>query len=244
MKLSQFSVVIVLLISSSLIHATSGKHLFILSGQSNMEGMHHWKDFTPQIKQAFGADNIIVVWDAKGGEPISRWYKSWKSSRGDIPKLRGDLYDRLMQKVITQTSGQKLSSVSFLWMQGETDARNGDGDVYRESLTGLVRQLSEDLRRDDINVIIGRISDYDMQNREFPHWTLVRNEQIKFSENYPRSSWFDTDDLNDGLDRLGKQVTNDLHYSKIGYEILGKRFADHAIQLIKKWSDTGNSRSD
>jgi len=46
------------------------------------------------------------------------------------------------------------------------------------------------------------------------------------------SPCIDTDDLNDKKD--GEKVVNDLHYIKEGYDILGTRFADKAIELIKK----------
>ena len=47
-------------------------------------------------------------------------------------------------------------------------------------------------------------------------------------------AWVDTDDLNDGLNRKGKEIKNDLHYSAEGYKILGKRFAEACIRLIKE----------
>jgi len=44
-----------------------GKHLFILSGQSNMRGLDTDLSFTPTVQEAFGKVNVIVVKDAKGG---------------------------------------------------------------------------------------------------------------------------------------------------------------------------------
>ena len=213
----------------------SGKHLFILSGQSNMERLHYDKDFTPFIREEFGASNVIVVWDAKSGQPISRWYKNWTSASGEFPKIRGDLYNRLLMKVQSAIKDQKIKTVTFIWMQGENDARKGNGDVYATSLAGLLQQFEHDFQRGDINVVIGRISDFDLEDKKFPHWTKVRNEQVRFIESYQRGAWIDTDDLNDGLDRQGKPISNDLHYSKTGYEILGRRFAETSIDLIQKW---------
>lgn len=223
-------------IEESLENETGGvcKHLFILSGQSNMKRMHYDKDFTPFVREEFGANNIIVVWDAKGGKPISRWYKNWTSATGKFPKIRGDLYDRLIKKVESAIEGQKIKTITFIWMQGEDDARTSNGDVYGASLSGLVEQFEHDLQRKDINVVIGRISDFDLENKKYPHWTKVRNEQVRFIESYERGAWINTDDLNDGLDRLGNPISNDLHYSKIGYEILGRRFAETSIELVKK----------
>ena len=51
-----------------------GKHLFILSGQSNMAGLNPNESFTPTVQKAFGKENVIVVKDALGGRPIRCWY--------------------------------------------------------------------------------------------------------------------------------------------------------------------------
>ena len=58
--------------------------------------------------------------------------------------------------------------------------------------------------------------------------------QVEFAQSAPlRRAWVDTDDLNDGLNRRGKKIENDLHYSAEGYKELGRRFAREAIGLIR-----------
>lgn len=211
----------------------AGKHLFVLSGQSNMQGHRPDEAFTPAVVEAFGKDNVIVVQDALGGQPIQRWYKDWKSPAGEKPKTTGDLYDRLMGKVKPAIDGQTLASVTFIWMQGERDAKMKWGEIYSDSLKGLHEQFSKDVGRDDVNFVIGRLSDFDLENKRYPHWTIVREVQVKLAESKPSFSWVDTDDLNDGLNRRGKKIENDLHYSAEGYKELGRRFAKSAIELIK-----------
>ena len=213
--------------------ASDGKHLFILSGQSNMAGLRPRESFTPSVQKEFGKANVIVVKDARGGQPIRRWYKKWKPKTGKGPKAKGDLYDRLMGKVKAAIKGKKIKSVTFIWMQGERDARERH-DVYSASLQGLLDQLSADMKRKDINFVVGRLSDFDMQNRRYKHWTKIRKVQVAFAKAKPKKrAWVDTDDLNDGKSRRGKDIKNDLHYSAKGYVILGERFADKAIRLIK-----------
>jgi len=212
----------------------TGKHLFILSGQSNMQGHRPQEAFTPAVKEVFEEDKVIVVQDALGGQPIQRWWKDWKSPDGEKPKQTGDLYDRLMGKVMPEIKGQTLSSVTFIWMQGERDAKMQWGEVYEVSLKGLYDQLCKDLGRSDINFVIGRLSDFDLKNQRYPHWTMVRKTQVKLAESNPRFEWVNTDDLNDGVNRKGKKIQNDLHYSAEGYKTLGKRFAENAIKLIKQ----------
>jgi len=214
--------------------AAEAKHLFILSGQSNMQGHRPDEAFTPAVSQALGKDRVIVVQDALGGQPIQRWFKDWKSPEGKKPAKTGDLYDRLMSKVKPAIEGKKLASVTFIWMQGERDAKQQWGPVYEQSLRGLHAQLSRDLGRDDVNFVIGRLSDFDLQNKRYPHWTMIREIQVKVAESDPRFAWVDTDDLNDGKNRRGKAISNDLHYSAEGYKTLGKRFAEKALGLIGK----------
>ena len=210
-----------------------GAHLFILSGQSNMVGLNPQDSFIPAVHAAFRKSNVIVVKDAQSGQPIRRWYKKWQPVSGDAPKSTGDLYDRLMRKVNAAIKETKIKTVTFVWMQGERDAREKHGDVYAASLIGLVEQLSEDLGRNDINVVIGRLSDFDMSNKNYPHWTFVRDAQMCVAQKLPRCAWVNTDDLNDGFNGSGEEIKNDLHYSAAGYQILGHRFAQNAINLIQ-----------
>ena len=212
------------------------KHLFILSGQSNMQGHRPDEAFTPSVEKALGEDKVIVIQDALGGQPIHRWRKQWKTPEGKKPAQSGDLYDRLMSKVNPAIKGKKLASVSFVWMQGERDANMGWGDLYEEALVGLHAQLAKDLGKNpkDMAFIIGRLSDFDLNNKRYRHWTKVRKAQVKVADSSPKFFWVDTDDLNDGKNRRGKDIKNDLHYSAEGYKTLGKRFAEACLKPLGK----------
>jgi len=208
------------------------KHLFILSGQSNMAGLDPKVSFIPAVEKEFGKENVIVVKSAQGGQPIRRWYKDWKDASGKAPESTGDLYDKMMGVVNPAIKDQKLATVTFVWMQGERDAKENHGEVYAASFKGLLEQLKKDLKIESINFVIGRISDFDMQNKKYPHWTMVRDAQVKVAEDDPRGEWVDTDDLNNKT-KGGKQY-DDLHCTPEGYKTMGQRFADKAIALIKK----------
>lgn len=213
--------------------AQRGKHLFILSGQSNMAGLKPEESLIPQLEKEFGKRKIILAKFAMGTQPIRRWYKEWKPLEGNEPKADPALYDSLMKRVYPAIKKKKIATVTFIWMQGERDAREKLGDVYERSLIGLYQQLSSDLKRKDVNFIIGRLSDVDMANKNYPNWTMIRDIQVKVGESNPRFGWINTDDLNDGYDRQGKAIQNDLHMSAEGYVTMGKRFADKSIELIK-----------
>ncbi len=229
-----FSMLLALIFSSCTTPDEPGKHLFILSGQSNMAGLNPEESFTPVVEAEFGEEKVIVVKHAVSGQPIRRWFKLWKPAEGDEPKASGDLYDSLMTRVNLAIIYTEIESVTFVWMQGERDAREEHGQVYGASLNGLLGQLRADLDREDINFVVGRLSDFDMDNARYPHWTMVREPQVEFAGASQLTSWVNTDDLNDGLNRRGQEITDDLHYSAEGYTTLGQRFATEAIALVNQ----------
>lgn len=215
------------------------KHLFILSGQSNMAGLNPEISFIPTVEKEFGKENITVVKHAISGRPIRLWDKKYKfpgnkkASEKD-KKGFGSIYVNLMKKVKNATQGKSYDTVTFVWMQGERDAKERLSEVYAESFMRIIDQLKTDLKKDNINFVIGRISDFDMSDKRYKDWTKIRDIQVKLAEDNPNGEWVDTDDLNDKTNAKTKKVKNDLHYTKTGYKTLGKRFADKAIELVKK----------
>ena len=196
-----------------------------------MGGLKPEISFTPTVESEFGKENVIVVKDAMGGQPILRWYKEWKSETGEAPEETGDLYDRLMGKVNAAIQGQKIATITFVWMQGEADSRKERYGVYEKSLKGLLDQLGEDMGRSDINFVIGRLSDAKIHREE---WVSVRKAQVNVAEESEQGAWVDTDDLNSGVDKKGNTVKDVVHYTPEGYRTLGKRFADKSIELIER----------
>jgi hypothetical protein len=197
-------------------------HLFMLSGQSNMKGLNPEISFAPAIEKTFGKENVIVVKSAQNGQPIRRWYKEWKPGKTAAPgkPWTSDLYDTLIAAAQKGLGDRKPDTITFVWMQGETDAREGYGDVYAQSLIGLVNQIKKDMKCEKFYFVIGRLSDY----KKGGDWEVVRQAQVKAAEGDPCGAWVDTDDLNGS--------NNALHYIPEGYKTLGERFAQEAIKLI------------
>ena len=224
------SLVLTVLLSLSCLHITDddvGKHRFLLSGQSNMKRFQHKQFFTPAVQAAYGADKVIVIKNAQGGQPISKWYKAWASGKGEKPEKTGQLYDSLIENIKEKTVGIKIKSVTFIWMQGEADVKAGNVDVYAKSFRGLLGQLERDLNRKDINIIIGRLSDFGLKKRANPKWGEMRKVQMALANENSRACWVDTDDLN------GEK--HSLHYVRPeGYRKLGERYVEAAKKLIKE----------
>jgi len=185
--------------------------------------------FTPIVNNEFGHDNVLVVKHALGSQPIRRWYKDWKPLTGNEPKADPGIYDTLLLKINTAIENKTIKTATFIWMQGESDATEEFANVYERSLIGLYEQLIHDIKNDRTNFVIGRLNDH----ATFPDWHEIRQIQVKVGTSNSRFGWVNTDDLNDGYNSDGEEITNHLHMSVSGYSELGYRFADKAIQLIR-----------
>lgn len=231
-------IVITILGLTSLGAAEEGRHIFILSGQSNIARLKPSESFTPAVEKQFGKENCFVIHQAASGKPIRYWYRDWKPAKDWKPRKEGetittteDYSKDIVRQYKDAASSQKVRSVTLVWMQGESDGLDGHGSVYEQSLTGFIAQMQKDLERPDMRVVIGRISDFGT-SRNNAQWDLVREAQVRVAQSSPLFGWVDTDDLNDGVVIDGKPVPNDLHYAPEAYKTLGSRFAEKAIALI------------
>jgi len=219
-------------------------HLFILSGQSNMQGMNPNVGLMPEAKKLFGNTQVKFIKIAKGGRPIRLWVDEWNSIaekhnlKARIEKT--EFYKPILNefsKVVEQFDQPK--SITFCWMQGERDAKENLSAAYEDSLNQLIKNLRRDLKRPNMNFVIGRISDHIKETHK--SWTDVRKAQIKVSKDDPLGAWVDCDDLNNMIGRDGK-MKDDLHYTKAGYELLGRRFARQSNYLTKGIKPSSNGR--
>ncbi len=218
--------------TSAGVKTKTGKHLFILSGQSNMTGTVK-KAFAQDVQEHFGKENAVVVMRMRSGRGIRFWvadYNQPKDHGLSNKKMtsNGSEYKPLIAAVLDAIKDQPFDTVGFIWMQGESDANNRLSEVYEESFVKLTEQLKKDLKIDDMYFVIGRINDYARSRPNNEHWHHVRETQVKLGRT-KGNAWIDTDDLNGGN---AKQPNGDIHFPKEGSVKLGQRFAAKAIELI------------
>lgn len=217
-----------------------GHHLFILSGQSNMRDPLP-KSFQAAVQKVFGADKVIVVTLAHPSQPIRRWYKNWHLPQGQVEALpkdgkalqpNGNIYDSLIANVKKATQEKSLTTVSYIWMQGEADAESGWGAVYEESFYGVLDQIKTDLGIQKVNYVLGRINDYWTTPRGLVDGDRIRSLQQKIGEAHDNGDWVDTDDLNTGVNPWGGYSFRDGHFPTPAYAVMGERMARKACLLI------------
>ncbi len=214
----------------SLLHGGE-RHLFILSGQSNMAGLKPERSFLPELKQLLPDDEILHIKFARGGQPIRTWVRDWDeiAAKSQLPakEAPGAFYDQTLKAAKAAIAGKHLDSITFLWMQGERDAKEELSAAYEESMKTLIANLRKDLEAPEMSFVIGRLSDH----LTVEHWEAVRTAQVKVATDDPRGAWVDTDDTNN-KEKNGKP-SNDLHYTQEGYDLFGRRLARQAVLLIK-----------
>jgi len=207
------------------------RHLFVLSGQSNMQGLKPESSFLPELKKLLPEADIQHVKFARGGQPIRKWVKTWDeiAKKYELKALNdpGAFYDEVLKQARGNIAQGKPKTITFLWMQGERDGKTGLAAAYEESIKTLITNLRKDLDTPEMNFVIGRLCDH----LDHDQWNAVRAAQVKVAEDDPRGAWVDTDDTND-KERNGKSY-NDLHYTKAGYDLFGQRLARQAVRLIK-----------
>ena len=229
MKLHAFLAVVTLLLS---VFADAGeRHLFILSGQSNMAGLKPESAFLPELKKLLPDADIQHVKFAKGGQPMRKWVKNFDeiAAKHDLKPHNdpGSFYDEVLKLARANIAAGKPKTITFFWMQGERDAKENLSAAYEESMTTLIANLRKDLDTPGMFFVIGRLSDFSTSES----WEAVRAAQVKVAEDDPLGAWVDTDDTNNKV-KSGK-THNDLHYTKEGYDLFGQRLARQAVLLIE-----------
>jgi hypothetical protein len=211
----------------------SGRHLFILSGQSNMTGNLE-KGFKAGVTQAYGEDRVAFVRSMKSGRGIRFWVEGYKlpgghEFSGKLINGNGSEYPVLLKAIKEAGDAGRFETVTFIWMQGESDANRRLGVAYEESFKSLLNRLKSDLGLERMRFVIGRISDHGLHGDKADGWKEMRAAQVRIADSDKDGAWIDTDDLNGGdQSNLGGQ----LHYPPDKAVLLGERFADKAIELI------------
>ena len=216
-------------------------HLFVLSGQSNMQGMDPETGFMPEAKKLFKDEKVVYIKVAKGGQPICRWLEEWQDiakknglRENDIKRIHKGGEVEFYQPILDQYKEMlkkhpKFNSVTFCWMQGERDANGGGQPAYKDALKLLISKLRRDLKRPDMNIVIGRLSDAGEKKES---WAAMRKIQLEIVDEDPSGAWVDCDDLNDKM--VKGKMQSVVHYNRPeGYITLGQRFARQGYALIK-----------
>lgn len=210
-------------------------HLFILSGQSNMTG-HVKQGFAEVVTKALGEDKVTIVHQCKPGRGIRFWVADY-ALPADHPmaglaknKSNGENFPELVEKAKAVGDAAKFKTVSFIWMQGESDAGRDLGIAYEESFKKLIANLKKEIGAEKMHFVIGRISDFGLfDESKKKGWQGVREVQQKLAEEDPLGAWIDTDDF---IAEDTKKSQGNLHYTPENAMKLGTRLGVAALKQL------------
>jgi len=215
--------------------ATPKGHLFILSGQSNMTGQLE-QGFRQKVEEKYGAEKVTIVRSMKCGRGIRFRVSDYGLPDGATPATKdgkpsshGEEYPKLLAAAKAAGDTMAFESVTFVWMQGESDAMSGHADLYAPSFLRLRKRLMADLGIKTMHVVIGRISDFGLKGEKAEGWRAMRETQERLVKDLDHAGWVNTDDLND----VEGKPEGDLHYPKEGSIMVGQRLAGKAIEMME-----------
>lgn len=209
----------------------TGRHLFLLSGQSNMTGSLE-AGFRAVVQREMGEDKVAVVRHNKPGRGIRFWVADYELPAshplsGKLQAGNGEEFPKLVAAARSAGDPKAFASVTLVWMQGESDANRDLAAAYGKSFRTLLDRLKTELGISTLHFVIGRISDHGLHGEQAEGWKSMRKVQQELAEADPLGAWIDTDDLNGG-DETHPQ--GELHYPAAQYAPLGARFAEAAIR--------------
>jgi len=232
-----------LILMMAIATSAQDKHLFLLSGQSNMGNLDPATSFKPIIRAAFPNDDVYFTKFAKGGNSIRNWID--EDETGSLKTHRHFItLNKLAKEELTKNDVKKseLTTVTFLWMQGEADhdttkVRSLNRTAkYRTYLEALITDLEKEYAPAKFNVVIGRLNDARLKPGtdawRVQNWSAIRSIQEEVANKHESGAWIDTDDMNDGLSiernsngKIKKDENGSLIYKyskdKIGFDVHG-----------------------
>lgn len=198
--------------------------------------------FAYTLQQKYPNKKIALVKYARGGTSIdslamANWAGCWEP---DVQSRKGlNQYDYFLKTLDNAMKEQDIDGdgksdtlvpSGILWMQGEQDAAVDEAAAlrYYDNLKRLMDLVRASLRKDDLPVVIGKISD-SWNNETGKVWKY--GELVQYAEEkYAR------EDGNAEIVRSTRyyEYSDPWHYNTVGYIDFGKQFAYKMITLLEK----------
>lgn len=186
---------------------------------------NHSDEFGPEvafgraIKDTLPDDTIYLVKYAVNGTAL---YNDWSPTNG--PQYTG-----FMNAVNSALANLEMNGISYeisgmLWMQGESDALEGEAASYETNLVNFISVMRSEFGIPEMPFIIARVRDHYGGGGTPPSQAdIVRAAQVTVAESTLYVSWFDTD---------AYQMVNSGHYGTQGQLDMGNDFAVENLAYI------------
>lgn len=189
--------------------------------------------FAARLRELRPTEKIAIIKYAKGGSSLDVRVADWGTWDPHDARTDGiNQYDHALATIDAAMRTQdidgdgepdRLIPAGILWMQGETDATNPQtANDYEHNLREMTELFRAALRRDDLPMVIGRISDskasLPAEQRVWRFGDVVRTAQQQVADTDPHAALVTTTDTYGYSDFA--------HYDTAGYIDLGRQFAE------------------
>jgi len=199
--------------------------------------------FARALQSARPDRRIAIIKYSRGGTSLAidaaRHFGCWDPDfdGGTGPGAGINQYDHFLATIVHAAAvrdidgdGQddRLIPAGIVWMQGESDAAHTaeTAQHYAANLKRLLDLIRAALRRDDLPIAVGRISDSGQDKQDRRVWDFghtVREQQKAFVDADGAAA------LVTSTDSYG--YSDPWHYDSAGYRDLGHRFAEALLKL-------------
>lgn len=144
--------------------------------------------FGHTLKEALGPDRIHLVKYAVNGTALYN----------DGAPPAGPQYSAFMSTATAAIADLDANGVDYeisgmLWLQGESDAAEGQGAAYETNLRNFISDMRTRFEVPDLPFYIARVRDFYGTPEQAG---LVRAAQVTVAESTDKVEWFDTDSYN------------------------------------------------
>jgi len=196
--------------------------------------------FAKKLQEYYPNEKIAIIKYSRGGTSIDSlaagqfgsWERDYRGSNGinQFDHFLATIDQALKIKDIDDDGREDILVPSgIIWMQGESDAAYTEeiANRYYDNLKRLMDLIRAALHKDDVPVVIGKISDSwnDKDGKVWEYGELVQYAQEKYAKI----------DNNAAIVRSTRyyKYSDPWHYDSNGYIDLGVKFAE-AIYLLNK----------
>jgi hypothetical protein len=176
------------------------------------------------MAKEFPGQKFLLLKYAQGGASLLDWAPEYDSIKAKITgnERFGNMYSIFKSKIDSLDATGQYKFKAFLWMQGERDARIPEAGVnYFENFKNLVESVRDDTSTPNLPVLFGMVNP---PRERYPALDTVRWAQSHIASVDKSVFKIETDDL--------EKWDDNLHYSSIGQEKLGRRFGEQLIEIL------------
>ncbi len=192
----------------------------LIDGSSNA-GVGPGLDFAKVLVEWDTTSCVALIPCAKGGSWIDLWMPGAKLYTETVRRARKAIADFSTQDV-------EVNVKAALWLQGESDAKEGRHQVYEQKLNAVVENLRADLELPKLPFITATIGTFmEAIAHKYPFYPEVNSVLLNASNKIEHYSCVDVRDLKGCL-------TDSIHYNTDSQKEIGKRMAKVYLEFMTK----------